>query len=218
MSETSAANVSLTNFDEDTKNLVHGFIRNIQKSVLLIIPDPIIWIVLSFYFAPECFKDFDKSVFKCIDKHCQIIKCVSANSSWSSIYGNIMVSSNRKQKCLWKLRLNKFNVGLIGISSTYDVDKRFFVSVDSYNYCFYSADGSKVSKDDYQDYSTAYDEGDVITMILDCKLKQLSFHKNDEDLGVAYDNIGCGSDIKYRMAVYIYELHEEVELLEFSLM
>ena len=55
-------------------------------------------------------------------------------------------------------------------------------------------------------------------MILDCKLKQLSFQKNNQDLGVAYDNIQCGEDIKYKMAMYIYCQDTEVELLAFILL
>ena len=223
MSHRSASNRNLNKVDEDTENLVRGFIRNIQESMLLIIPDPIIMIVLSFYYLGEYFKDFNKSIFGCVDKDCQILKCVSTNSPWSSIYGNVIASSDKSEKYIWKLRFNKLNSGQIGISSNYDVNERFFFNKKSYNYSFYS-DGMKVSRYDYNDYCdkqgvvTRYKQGDVITMILDCELKQLSFHKNDEDLGVAFDNIGCGQDIKYKMAIYMYHKHEEVELLDFTSM
>ena len=219
MSTKALPKIDLNKVDEDTRNLLNGFTRNIQKSMTLTIPDPIIFIILSFYYFPEYFKDFAQSIFQYVgnnkdDK--KIIKSISDNRPWSSIYGNVLISSHKKQKYVWKFRINKFKDPiLIGISSTYDVDKRFFVSNDGYNYCYYS-NGEKVSHSNHNDYSQPFGENDIITMILDCNLKQLSFHKNDDDLGVAYDNIECGEDIKYKMAMYIYYKNVEVELLEFK--
>ena len=50
-------------------------------------------------------------------------------------------------------------------------------------------------------------------MILDCKIRQLSFIQNkDNDLGVAYDDIDVGQGIDYKMAV-IMSVDDEIELL-----
>ena len=53
-------------------------------------------------------------------------------------------------------------------------------------------------------------------MILDCKSKQLSFHKNNQDLGVAYASIQCEKNVEYKMAIYMYYVNTEIELLEFK--
>ena len=216
MSIASELKINLNKVDKYTKHLLYGFTRNIQKDICLIIPDPIIVIILSFYYLPEYFKDFDKSIFQCINTNDTQINTLSDNTSWSSIYGNIMISSDKQQKCIWKLRLNEFSdVFMIGISSICDIDKRFFVNKNSYNYCYYSK-GYKGSKEKFETYGTKMGKGDIITMILDCKLKQISFHENDKNLGVAYDKIECGEDIKYKMAIYAYYKNTEIELLEFG--
>ena len=213
---TSERIINLNTVDKNTNNLLHGFIRSIQQQMSFIIPDPIIVIILSFYYFPEYFKDFDKSIFECIDTDNAQIKAISTNGTCSSIYGNIMISSDKQQKCYWKIRLNQFSeILLFGISSTYNVNSPFFVDESSYNYCYYSQ-GCKESQHDRQTYGKRCEEGDIITMVLDCKLNQISFHKNNEDMGIAYDNIVCGKDINYKMSMYLWHKNTEIELLEFS--
>lgn len=51
-------------------------------------------------------------------------------------------------------------------------------------------------------------------MILDCKLRQISFiQNNDNDLGVAFKNIDVHQGIGYKMAVVMSNINDEIELL-----
>ena len=197
--------------NDKSKILVNGYIRNILKDVFKdkVIDETIYATILRFYYLCDYFEKFNKEIYKntigdgvikCIDKH-----------KYSTIYGNLSISMNEEYnkncKYIWTFRINKIieNCIWFGISSTYIIDQDCFCNRESSNYCI-GLDGEAWSKCDRKRYVVEgykFNKGDIIKMIINFKLKQISYFKNNENLGVIWDNIDINNNIKYKMAVIL---------------
>ena len=220
MSASTISSINPNDIDDDTKYLLHGYIRNIQKSIDNIIPDIIINVILSFYYISEYFHIFEDKYYKIVKDNNQIIQCIKSHHD-ASIYGNILIDCDgNQQRYIWSFRINKkypTNHFYIGISSTYETMQRYYWNTLSSNYCL-QLDGYKWSKDHPQEYTKEkFENGDIVDMILDLNLRQLSFMKNGTiNLKVAYKNIDIEPKIKYRMAIRMDNEDDELELIGFK--
>ena len=61
-----------------------------------------------------------------------------------------------------------------------------------------------------------FDNWNEIVIILDLNMKRISFHIDGEDKGIAFEDIACGDDICYRLAVTIYDSDDSVEIVNFK--
>ena len=221
MASTIVRHINIKQIDHSTKYLANGFVRDIQKKIENIIPDGIIVVILSFYYFPEYFKDFNCDYHAIIDTEDDIenqrIKCIEGMHQ-ASIYGNIQISlvTNRNMSYSWTFKVNRciYNHIYFGISSTNNINERFYENTNSSNYCI-CLDGYKITKDHAERYTNeSFHSGDIISMIIDCQSRQLSFKKNGKNLGIAYDNID--HHVTYKMAIAVKFEGDEVELIDFE--
>ena len=114
-----ASPVDLKKIDDETVNLVNGFIRNAQETLKLTIPKPINLIVMTFYHEPIrfdiCSRDED------------MIKNDGKIFYAPSTYTNISAACSKGTKIgSLSLKVNKFNGYGIGIGITTDINNCTF--------------------------------------------------------------------------------------------
>ena len=56
----------------------------------------------------------------------------------------------------------------------------------------------------------------VICMDLDLRQRTIKFHVNDEDLGIAFDEIDIGDDIDYKISVTMCSIQNYVEIIDYK--
>ena len=212
--------VNTDKIDPNTKNLVHGYARNIQKSMDQIIPEAMIFIILSFYYLSEYFKEFEPDLYEHTINN-RTIKSIKHDSTNGTVYGAVSVSlSDHIQKCIWKFKIitNRMNYIYIGICSTYQTKGIFYYSrgKESNAYCL-QLDGYKWTDSDPDEYTVQpFNEGDIISMELNLDLKHLIYAKNGNGLGIAYNNINLDDNVTYKMAVIMRDKGDEIELTDFE--
>ena len=206
--------INVDDIDDKTKNLVNGFIRNIDESMDQIIPDSIIFIVFAFYYLDEYFKTFDTAHYQCDDN--RTIECID-DANEHSVYGNISIQAMETKKCLWSFKIYKCTKYIyFGISSTFDVNKRFYYGIYSSNYCL-QLDGYKWTKTRADRYTRQeFCDGDIVSMEVDFKAKEIKYSRNGVGLGVVFSDIDVTKDLVYKMAIRLADVGNKVELIDFQ--
>ena len=59
-------------------------------------------------------------------------------------------------------------------------------------------------------------ENDLVSIELDLDKKTIRFYLNSVDQGIAYRNVGCGDNVKYRLCVILYGSGSSVEIVGFT--
>ena len=204
----------LDKIDSKTKHLVHGFVREMNSILTQIIPEPIIYVILSFYFLGEYFEIFDPKYYKVTEENKTVTK--TSNTGWSvpSCYGKMLIDSDSGGVYEWVFRILTQNTCMdYGISSSYNLDKAFTRSSESSNYCARYA-AHKVSKNKQEYWSGFHmSPGNCLKMKLDLNKRTLSYDVDADPIGVAWENIDVGPDIKYRMAIFFLHSRCSIKLL-----
>ena len=143
---------------------------------------------------------------------------INGGNDWNcTIIGDKEIPKNKVSK--WKIRINNFEIKentwniLIGIGPNNPNNEN-----DYYNECWCFICGeSKISKKsyietEYNNHSGRLNKGDIITVIVDRKVGNLSFHINDSDYGIAVSEIPK-DDILYPI-VLINDQNQIVEIIK----
>ena len=196
------------------RNLVFGFIRNIETMLQFNIIPPLIYhLCLIFYGINDYFHTFRQSHYDYIDQDIhRIIK--KNNRTDSTIYGKFILkpSSNFIYEYEFKIIENpRFMV--IGIDEAtckwmkhpfYWKGETINYSFDSFGKLFLNGDWRKTK------YGDEYTQNDIVTMIIDFKEMKISFGVNDEK----YEQISIDSTpVAFRMAIYLDGIGSSLELL-----
>ena len=196
------------NIDDNTRNLLKGYIRSTEKSMDKMIPDEIMFIILSFYYLNEFFKDVCSECSLTENKtNIKVIAGCNKNA-----YGYIHIDSMNDNGVShhWKFRLGSMEIDgetSIGIVQC-DVMKfhgLYMAEGRGYGYC---GEGYKmVPLQDDADYDMIIEKArfkpdDIVEMVLNLKKRSLLFMINNEE-SVSIDNIKVGENIKYKMAVFL---------------
>eukprot|EP01084_Bolivina_argentea_P223726 378482_1 len=231
--------LNLIHIDEKTKCLVYGYIRNQQKDLSLdhnnnpfyTIPELVIYKCVLYYYITDYFeiggitgtiysvKNYNDTISHCTNRHC-------------NFYGYVSIVSTSKAIHRWKFKINEqhtINNICIGIEEYKQNDKEhnnrklekdyyFCLTDETINYGYHDNAGV-YSKGKRKIYGTTYGEGTVIEMKLDLHKTTLSFTQNNNDFGVAYDNIQQQEGLVYKMAVliaYSSQKRQTVTLLSYN--
>ena len=95
-------------------------------------------------------------------------------------------------------------------------------NVKGINYIYYSdlfwsyKFVDNVRNDNKQRYGRKYMNRDKVSVLLDLKQRIIRFFINDENQGIAYENIQIGNNIRYRMFVSLFFADNSVSILGFS--
>lgn len=119
---------------------------------------------------------------------------VEALTSYASVKANVAVFSG---KYYFEVRLLTAGVMQIGwcTLATY-FSEQYGVGDDATSYAY---DGARIKKWNQQQraYGKAWCAGDIIGTLIDLDKKEITFYRNDENLGVAFRNIKVGQNLAY---------------------
>ena len=210
--------------DDDVKILVFGFIR--QQMVLLdldhiTIPDLIIFIIMHYFFNPECFTILSPHLS--LDKDTNTLK--NNEVGVHTAYGSIDIDGKSERLYQWTFKILMNESSCIGIDASGKkyTDKDWTI-VTTNDAPFYAV-GSFATYDHAEVISAAqktgeatsgwWEPGDQIKMELCTKQKRLSFYQNGK-LTFFWDDVTFEEDTCYNMAVLLYCEHESIQLTGFQ--
>ena len=222
MSETSATITGkimslLRRVDDINVLIAYGFVREAMKNVNKEISHDVNYCIIYAFLAINEWVYNDE--YYVIDTENQnrvrVLNVDPIHSHKVTIYADPIIDiDNAKGKYEWKIKINDaVGIPYIGITNYSDglINSHFYGARGTANlnnkssYC-YASIGTKMdhtmsgSVNYHDDEPSRYGTGDIITVHLDLDKKSVGFSKNDEYLGIAFENINSG---KYRFAISI---------------
>ena len=202
--------------DDKSQKLLGGYLRNIYGDKAEkdhIIPDLVLNICLLFYFRREHFavivngwKGKVNFTLSNDDKTASLV-----NGCYGNVYGNIKIDSLSEAVYKWTIKVeNKKTKNWaqyieLGVSGDEPGDKYFYGNTAPKNTFMCKGTGYVHGKCRVQEYfaNVRWKDGDIVGIKLDLKKKDIEYFVNDKSVGVLYEDIPVGQDIKYRCIVYI---------------
>ena len=200
--------IEMNEIPHDTKCLLAGYIREMERDVDNDIPEVIMMVILSFYYIAEYFKDTNCDLSEDNTKVTGGSDCCNRNA-----YGNIIINSIYNGNYgihHWQFKigcLSRDNIA-IGITGSTTTPRNPIYTVRGKGYAYMSngriwepnSEGNsyKVTSRD----KPTYKEGDVVEMTLNLDKKSLSFKVNENE-SCSIEDIKVGRDIGYRMAGFL---------------
>eukprot|EP01084_Bolivina_argentea_P135075 238076_1 len=171
-------------------------------------------IIFSFYFIPIDTFDIAKvEPHNIIENNGDTVRLHKNGGMWCNAYGTEGIYSNTKHKYKWRLTIDKKTTMMwVGIASKKTIDGHGFMEID---YAFEGSQGNAYRLGKKKQYANGYKTGDVVSILVNCDKKEISFSVNSEDYGVAYK-----IDIRptYYLAVSIYCLSgQSITINEFCI-
>ena len=213
----------LKSIDDKTKHLVAGHNRRINKklgscNLFQNIPIMIDSLCILYYFEIDYFAIIPTVGIELSNNKQSIINTIGGYRYGGA--GSVIVSSTEKFNGKWSVRIDECASGrvTIGLSSSikYQIEPVHYARDPHYAYNGYK--GYKWSTSGCTAYGKQLRTNDIldIHLIIDGDNQQVMFYKNKENLGVAFDEIETGHDIKYRLAVSICTKGDKVSIIDFK--
>ena len=214
---------SVNKVDPLTKYTVSGYIRNIQSIMPIdiayyFIPEVVIDIILAYYWLKESF--FKSGPHLALSDEEDIVY-MTKRSAWNTAYGLTQTQfiPTIPAIYIWKFKLNcdYFGLGIDAENNDQRLQETFGTETANhfkYLHPISKALSNKIDSLSAPHLSAKFDYGDTITMELDTHNKHLKFYKNDQDVGVMFENIPPDS---YRMAFSISGRDDSTQLLAFDI-
>ena len=215
----------LKEIDKDVRYLIFGYMRSSEllfddNNPYYNIPDFVCTICLWYYCILYMTNDkFDIAAGDIeISEDKLTITKGAADAEFYSVYGTQGIPSMSQMHCKWKFKMNRlYGNCYVGISSKKCLDSPFHYK-SSPNYCYYML-GWKIKCGQFNDrekYGKKFWDRDYLTMELDMNKKELRYAVNDEDQGVAFDDIECGDDIIYYLAITIEHTGDHLSMIDYQ--
>eukprot|EP01084_Bolivina_argentea_P193173 331454_1 len=211
--------------DNETKNLVFGFIRQkLWKHISNLsntygIPELIIYICLTFYYIPESFGICPSHVIGILSNRTTIIKYGNKHAWNNTTYGHRIIHSNSNSINKWKIKINTlFNHESIVIGFTsnnnnsinYDFSQQYDVNYAWTNKGKFLQSGNVMNRHS----NCKFSQGDIIILTLDLRRLQIIYELNDSNKKHCVENIAKGNNIKYQLAVSMYHYGDSISIID----
>lgn len=228
------SSINLKDVEQRIKDIAIGYVKQCQSllpdtTAYYNIPISITYIILAFYYEHEKFDIVGKRID--LSDDCKTITVGHKGAGWCNAYGRIEIDSLSDICCYWKIKVVKeTNNMFIGLSTHRINTSSFQYNYSNLFYALFNAGGIRTAtdmasaeirstdgrKEIATPYARKYREGDIVTMRLNLRMKQLSFDINDEEYGVAVEDIRCDKDTKYYLALSTLGLYHKMTLLDFG--
>eukprot|EP01084_Bolivina_argentea_P000398 750_1 len=219
--------------DETSKNIMFGYIRNIEK--IYNAPLAVKHLCLLYYFETEEFgAHSEKLVISSSSKtkHNDIVHQID-RTFWNSVFGLVVISSDNNPNAIycWSFKVT-FNAPTyhttapsIGIvSDTKAIDDYCFSDrdrEDEYHYYGWETTWKEIrsnnvditTKHPFGDYPKIK-SGDILKMEVNLKNKSIKHFYNDKDLGIAFNNIDL--NYKYYLGISFAD-QDRVQIVDFKI-
>ena len=219
--------------DQRTKFVVFGYIREYENklSLYINISPGICYICLAYYFLGEYFEKAGNQFIISNDKMTVTKKQESYKyeySNWNNTaYGKLWINSTIPQIIKWKFKINELGC-LSGIC---------FCLVSKDNRCNENC-MSRDSKKDYPNYgfcnklltiinddeaieeksddAEKFEKNDIVLMIFNTIKREFYCQNADQINLITIKNIKIGDNIRYKMAIQMYDSFNSVQLIYFN--
>lgn len=205
---------------ERNKYIINGWVRKQNNFKNLRIPT-IIYHLCILYFREE-------EIFQIISNNGIILskdrkKITKINQNWNYDYSNTNygteINSQTKFIHTWTLKLvNKIKYLDIIIGITTQINPNKIYDKGQNTLCYGFCDDHKFSHNENSYYGKKWMIGDILTINLDLNKKQLYLLINQQNQGIAFENIKSSEKMKYRLFVSLYCIEESVEILQYNKM
>ena len=191
--------------DEWTLRLVSAFVHDAKQMLQQDIPVEIVGICATFAVMVEYFelntnhKNTDS--YRLESNKRTIVKMngfslVRSRRGYETVMGNVSVHSLSQKTHCWTFEVLQYDMSMcFGIAAEGNGDKYFAFAPH------HKMHQGTAWRSSSQKYPFKIDKGSVVKMELNLKRKELTFYVDGECLGVAFDDIKCGEDRYYRMAI-----------------
>ena len=206
-------------------NLLFGYCREARKQLFpsnepyYDIPSLVIYACLAFYHIKY---NWDS---KCIGNNCYVkgdLVLKKGSISGNSTFVLKQTISNGIYQFKFKIinydyaYMSYYDIGFGIISSKYYEGAKDILANDAFGehdtgYVYYGSKWEKEHFNQSTDYGIKCKLNDIVTMIVDLEKNQLSYKVNEQNLGIAFDEI---PDTEYRVALYLYEKSSKVQLIQ----
>eukprot|EP01084_Bolivina_argentea_P273289 465481_1 len=224
--------------DERSKYLAYGYIKNIENTLnsnSQNIPIAIKNLCLLYYYETEEFGKHSKTLIissSRSNKQNDIVEVQQNNCSWICVYGKIIIEAKCNPYSIYKWTFKCKNDYIdrcadarapsIGIVSINQNDKPTDIYCFTKRYDHFAWDfASEALRNNNIEFgskqysaSKLFSYGDTIKMEFNIKNKSLRYYLNDEDIGVAFDNIN--TDHEYCLAISLYHDRDQIQLVDFQ--
>ena len=216
--------------DEYDKCLINGYYRQIQKMINIDspyynTPPLVVYLTILYHLIFEYFTVGGRGMT--INESLDIVDTNKSDGWGETVYGNVEIDGSIKAIYKWKFEIisnpdSKIITFGIDSSNKQFVDGYFYEKGHDTSFYAYKTSkygGYKLSPTtsplqcDYDDETSK--SGDLIIMELDTMNRTISFHHNETDLGIMFENIDF-NEVTYNMAVYLYTSDQSVKLIDFS--
>ena len=224
----------LNEIDAKTKLVVGGFVRKCQillpdASAFYNIPPSIIDIILMYFYVTD---EFD-IVSDNIEMRNKCKNIVTKGRGWSCAYGKVCIHSESKIHCYWKVKLLKSTgnsfIGITNnriVSSTNERRKAWQYNTEAKHvmYALFnrgaldSVEGGERKRKYLNTFATdkVYNEGDVITIVLNLEKQVVKYLVNDEEISLYHEDIKIGKDVIYYLAISACKRNQEMTIIKFG--
>ena len=198
---------NLKNINQQTKDLVSLFIKNMEKELNgKIIPSLIITTCILFFYAKEFFSSIGE--YMVTDDELLTLKISSNDNNpnsqkiaRNSAYGNVVIDDKYHCIYIWTIKLLKVDVfyTYIGMDSS---NKQYinenFTSDRLYNYYAMDHCGSKHNHiEGEEEYGVEFGVNSIVKMEVNTKEKTIEYWVNGKSQGVAFKNVDFDDCVYY---------------------
>eukprot|EP01084_Bolivina_argentea_P037160 68703_1 len=217
----------LKQINDHTKRSVFGYVREIQEKLSLPnIPILISYLCLSYYYHNEYFTKSCDEIEISNDR--MSIKKIKGDLSYANTtYCNTWIQSTSNKIAKWTLKATACSSYIyICLISNYDdkmnEDCSVYESKYMPNYGFHKKNYDIMICEDFGEAVDVMDEcidfNEQFTIILNLKQKSIGYQYDSNDkVRNIIENIQVGNDIKYKLAINIYETGCGISLIDFDL-
>ena len=186
----------LKRVDQETKDVVTGFIKMIQTELDddCIIPSLVVTKCILFYHLNEFFTVYGDHMCTSDDTRTRLF-IWDPHISRETGYGNVIIKNKYKCIYVWNIKITNLGIydAFIGIdaSNKENINAGFYREKGHAYYAF-SPSGLKTSHVEhrvFKEYGKKMKVGDIVRMEVNTNDKTMKVYLNGEDLGIAHENI-----------------------------
>ena len=200
--------------NDRTECLISGYIHQYEKKFTVIVPELVVFYCILFYHQFEFFTAHGYNIS--LSDNATTATCTQRDTFTHTVYGNIDIKKSLNAILIWTIKIVKIGSGVVdidcedlylGIDSSKNKENinSDFCGLSSSIYYAFGTDQARWTNvacadsgpseepqtdfDRYDIYGDHLKDGDVVKMEINTDKEYLKYYINDEDLGIAYQDI-----------------------------
>ena len=203
------------------KSLLFGYFRESEKELELAanIAELIIFHRILYYHEFEYFTKHGSNIK--LSNNGTIATVIDPyDTNANTVYGNISIKKSIDAKLIWSIKIIKLGSGI------FDADcEDIYVGIDSSDKANTKWTNQRYDEyqKEYQEYGYHFEDGNVVKMEINTDEEYLKYYINDEDLGIAFEDIFPAplgyerTSDEYHLAVALQTSGTAIQIIDFEM-